>query len=95
MDGVRRINWWPAVGALSRDSVAEACSAGYVVANPATNPGLVRDCETLAGLRDALIGRMLVNWTADTAIRDVIIDGTPPRVTPEDIQPMRREILGS
>ena len=66
------------------DSVAEACSAGYVVANPATNPGLVRDCEALAGLRDALIGRMLVNWTADTAIREwagVIIDGTPPRVT--------------
>ena len=65
------------------DSVAEACSAGYVVANPATNPGLLRDCETLAGLRDALIGRLLVNWTADTDIREwagVFVDGAPTRV---------------
>lgn len=66
------------------DSVAEACSAGLVVKDPAANPGLVRDCQTLADLRDALIGRLLVNWTADTPIREwagVIVDGTPPRVT--------------
>ena len=66
------------------DSVTRACRAGLVVKDPANNPGLVRDCEVLASSRDALFGRRIVNWTADTAVRDwegVIVDGTPPRVT--------------
>ena len=37
-----------------------ACTAGFVVAAPAQNPGLVADCETLLGLRDALFGASLV-----------------------------------
>lgn len=66
------------------DSVTRACRAGFVVKDPANNPGLVRDCEVLAGLRDALFGSRIVNWTADTGIREwtgVIVDDTPPRVT--------------
>ncbi len=65
------------------DRIAAACGAGYVVENPAANPGLVWDCETLAGLRNALFGRRVGNWTADAAIREwagVVVDGTPPRV---------------
>ena len=66
------------------DWVIKACAAGFVVKDPVANAGLVQDCETLAGLRDALFGLRVVNWTADTAIRDwagVSVDGTPPRVT--------------
>ena len=37
-----------------------ACAAGFVVAAPVQNPGLVADCETLIGLRDALFGASLV-----------------------------------
>lgn len=65
-------------------SVTKACGAGLVVEKPSANPGLVQDCETLAGLRDAFFGRHVVNWTADTPLRDwvgVIVEGTPPRVT--------------
>ena len=66
------------------DSVTKACGAGHVVDDPAANPGLVRDCEVLAGLRDPLFGRQVVNWAADVSIYDwlgVIVDGAPPRVT--------------
>ena len=37
-----------------------ACAAGFVVAAPAQNPGLVADCQTLIGLRDILFGASLV-----------------------------------
>ena len=30
-----------------------------MVAEPESNPGLVRDCETLMGLRDSLAGRSI------------------------------------
>ena len=36
----------------------ESCSQGFVVPEPSQNPGLVQDCETLIGVRDALTGDM-------------------------------------
>ena len=61
-----------------------ACAAGHVVDAPAENPGLVRDCETLLGLRDALFGRTLANWGPGTPIAEwvgVTVAGEPSRVT--------------
>ena len=39
----------------------ESCSQSFVVPDPANNPGLVHDCETLMGLRNALAGDMSRN----------------------------------
>ena len=60
-----------------------ACSNGKVVSNPGKNPGLVRDCETLLGLRDTLAGDAILNWSGDAEISDwegIMVDGSPPRV---------------
>ena len=59
------------------------CSAGTVVPEPQSNPGLVRDCETLLGSIDQLAGRTLFWWDATAPItewRGVTVGGTPPRV---------------
>ena len=63
-----------------------ACAAGIVVAEPAAQPGLVRDCEALVDMREALLGkrRSLANWVSGTPIdqwHGVTVTGTPPRVT--------------
>ena len=61
-----------------------ACSGGYVVLKPGKNPGLVRDCEALLRVRDALAGDAVLNWSAAVKIsewRGVGIEGSPPRVT--------------
>ncbi len=61
-----------------------ACTAGVVVEAPVENPGLVRDCETLLELRDALFGSMLGNWGAGTPITQWVgltVSGAPLRVT--------------
>ena len=60
------------------------CSTGGAVSNSGSNPDMVADCETLLGLRDALSGTTLLNWTADTPIEDwdgVTVSGSPKRVT--------------
>ena len=60
-----------------------ACAAGFVVDAPAENPGLVRDCETLLGLRDELFGGQPVNWGPGAPITQwlgITIAGTPSRV---------------
>ncbi len=72
-------------------TAAEACSNGTVVPNPASNPGLVSDCEALLAIRDVLVGDMdttdwhpMGNWNGSTAIkswRGVRVSGTPRRVT--------------
>ena len=62
----------------------EACAAGFVVDEPLRNPGLVRDCETLRGLRDTLFGRQLANWGPGGTIEQwtgVAVAGAPSRVT--------------
>ena len=63
---------------------SDVCTAGRVVADPDENAELVADCETLLGLRDALVGRGLLNWGADTTITDwdgISVGGSPMRVT--------------
>ncbi len=46
------------------------CSNGIAVPNPEDNPGLVRDCDILLYVKDALRGDYPLNWSADTAISD-------------------------
>ena len=61
-----------------------SCAGGFVVPNPEENPGLVTDCETLMGLRDALTGGTIINWTPTTPLEEwegVVLGGAPSRVT--------------
>ena len=61
-----------------------ACENGTVVANPASNPGLVADCELLLAAKDTLRGTASLDWSASTAIGSwtgITIGGTPQRVT--------------
>ena len=61
-----------------------SCAGGFVVPNPEENPGLVTDCETLMGLRDALTGGEIINWTPTTPLEEwegVVLGGAPSRVT--------------
>ena len=71
------------------DHVSTAgCASGTAVANPADNPGLVRDCETLLSIRDVLAASPPLDWTDDrpiTSWEGVAIGGTPPRVRGLDI----------
>ncbi len=62
---------------------ATACGAGAAVVEPKANPGLVRDCETLLGLRDALAGAAELDWHPDrplAAWEGVVLGGAPQRV---------------
>ena len=62
---------------------AVTCTNGTVVSNPESNLALVRDCETLLALRDALAGTGTLDWSLDTAITSwdgVRVGGTPRRV---------------
>ena len=75
-----------AAQASAEDAAASraACQAGFVVHDPAANPGLVRDCEVLLELRDALFQGRLVNWGSGAPIGQwvgVTVGGAPPRVT--------------
>ena len=78
-----------------RLSVAEsraACSDGYVVSEPEANPGLVRDCEVLLGLRDALFGEVVSNWHPGTPIGQWVgatVERSPPRVTALEMPQVR------
>lgn len=65
----------PGTGQLPSAEVA--CSAGVVVPDPETNPGLVRDCEALYGMRVQLKGALPLNWNVGTPIvqwESVILD---------------------
>ena len=58
-----------------------ACTADAVVPDPAANPVLVDDCETLLGIRDVLDETGELNWTADHPITwwdGAGLDGAPP-----------------
>ncbi len=62
------------------------CSNGIVVADAEDNPGLVEDCATLLGIRDALAGNGRLNWSAQISVhkwKGVRIDTSthPLRVT--------------
>ncbi|MYE31881.1 MAG: hypothetical protein F4X80_04335 [Chloroflexi bacterium] len=60
------------------------CATHGAVPDPTAHPGLLRDCETLLGLRDDLRGTAALDWRADTPIAEwegVTVAGEPPRVT--------------
>ena len=49
-----------------------------------SNPGLMRDCQTLLAAKDALRGTGTLNWSVETDIGSwdgVTVEGTPKRVT--------------
>ena len=66
-------------------SLAETpCSTGGAVTDPANNPALVADCDTLLAVRDTLAGNGTLNWTASLPITNwdgVEVSGTPQRIT--------------
>ena len=60
------------------------CAEGPAVPEPAANPGLVRDCETLVKVRDALAGTRKLFWSAGYPITEwegITVGGSPLRVT--------------
>ena len=60
------------------------CTAGFVVAAPEANPGLVQDCETLIEVLGALFGEDFKWWHGRLPIEvwpGIRVTGTPPRVT--------------
>ena len=64
-------------------ATAAACRAGVVVSAPLRNAGLVRDCETLVGVRHDLFGTGATNWGRDVPVAEwegVSVAGSPPRV---------------
>ena len=63
---------------------AAGCSGGIAVPDPTANAGLVSDCETLLGLKNALAGTGTLNWNGGTAVTSwdgVTVGGGPKRVT--------------
>ena len=64
------------------------CANGIAVPDPANNPGLVADCDSLLSARDTLAGTATLDWSADLAIGNwegVTVSGTPPRVITLDL----------
>ena len=72
------------------------CATGGAVANAATNPGLVADCDALLSARVTLRGTATLDWSPSTAIEDwdgVTLGGMPQRVTKLNIA--SRGLLGT
>ena len=70
--------------ARATTGVPSICVTGTAVPDPANNPGLVSDCETLLASRDTLAGDATLNWSAATPITQwdgITLEGSPPRVT--------------
>ena len=73
----------PCAGPFPPFQPLDSCSNGIVVPNPAGNPGLVEDCETLWAAKDTLAGDVPLDWSLDRAIGHwdgVIVTGNPMRV---------------
>ena len=69
--------------------VLSPCANGIAVPDPANNPGLVADCDSLLSARDTLAGTATLDWSADLLIENwdgVTVSGTPPRVTSLGLQ---------
>ena len=47
---------------------SHGCATRGAVSSPASDPGLVQDCETLLDLKGALRGMAPLNWSADLPI---------------------------
>ena len=63
---------------------APTCRSGVAVAEPRSNYWLVRDCEALLEMRDALRGTGSLNWSAGIAMTSwdgVTVGWTPKRVS--------------
>lgn len=61
-----------------------SCSAGTAVPEPAANPGLVGDCESLLAMRETLAETGTLDWSAGRPLAEwsgVTVAGTPSRVT--------------
>ena len=74
------------VAGTATDSQVAAgdCATGGAVANVASNPGLVSDCETLLAVKDTLRGTETLDWSARIPIGvwdGITTGGTPQRVT--------------
>ena len=57
MAGARVVPFAVAAQELDVAASQAMCADGTLVPDPAVNDGLVRDCQVLLGLRDALFGR--------------------------------------
>ena len=69
--------------------VLSPCGNGIAVPDPANNPGLVADCDSLLSAWDTLAGTATLDWSADLLIENwdgVTVSGTPPRVTSLGLQ---------
>ena len=76
------------VGAVPVPATSADCGAGLVVTAPVRNPGLVRDCQTLVGLRADLFGSSPTNWGPQVPLAQwhgVVVAGAPPRVRGLDL----------
>ena len=74
-----------------------SCSEGVVVKDPQMNQELVRDCQTLVGLRDSLSGRELLIWGRTIPIEEwegISVGGSPQRVTHVEIEKARFDRYG-
>ena len=70
--------------------LAPTCSVGAAVPDARADYWLVRDCEALLAMKDALTGTGTLNWSAATTITSwdgVTVGGVPRRVTAEAEQP--------
>lgn len=83
----------PRAALPSREAVDSAvCSAGVVVPDPETNPGLVQDCEMLLTAIEVLAGDSMFAWSPDVPITQwegVVVRGSPLRIVELAI-PLRR-----
>ena len=65
-----------------------SCASGTAVPEPANNPGLLADCQTLLAVRDVLDRDDRLNWSANRPLAawdGVTVGGTPPRVLELDL----------
>ena len=70
--------------AAAQQTASRLCADGVAVADPANNPGLLSDCDTLLTARDTLAGSGSLDWSAGTPIGQwdgVTVSGSPLRVT--------------
>ncbi len=93
MTGTWRVQARYASGALAHSApvtltwpapATPVCANGVTVPNPTTNTGLVRDCQALLQVRDALAGPGRLSWDGSRALSawtGVTVGGTPQRVT--------------
>ena len=72
-----------AATAAAKATDATVQCSNHVVPRARTYPGLVRDCQVLLQISEALHGGRASHWTTDTTINQwpgVVVEGTPPRV---------------